>query len=696
MTLRRAALLSSPLWLPPLWLLAAARPVAADSLNATLGQPLHEVSHTVDVRFGDGVATLTVRRTFANAGTIHEEATVEIALPDGAVAVGLRTFAHDTWYAGELMDAVKADGLYEQLTGLGVSTPREPTILKWSSPGALHMQIFPVPPGGTSTVEYTLLVPVDYADGLSHVYYPAGNGAAELTAPIVRLHPARPGARVLLDGRLARADTPVALRSSDADHTVADLAAAPAAIDTVALRLAHVVAATGAGFVRFEMDAAPRLRPLPKNLSVVFVVDASYSEGAAGIDAQLTLAEAFLRHVPDADFDLVAYRRTASRLLGVFTAAGDFGDAVTGARASGLLAPGNGSALDEGLRAAAAALRGRKGPKTIVALTDDLLREGLGADALRSALAGAGAGTVVHVVVREEGPAGDVAEAGEWRDDDHPFAPVAAAHGGIVLHAFHGAAVDAGAWRTVALGLVRPVRIDRLRISGLDAADAGAGTDDGDGEGDDGLPKALREGEGVRVFLPAAAAPTAVVVTGAIWGKPFRRVVRADPALERETAALVFSAGLHTELDDGAMKRLALAGRAVSPVTSYLAIEPGVRPSTAGIARGADLGTLFGSAIGHAYGAAGIDYYSEGGIPLVPDPKPRLAAAMAPCRRDAAAPAIGWKATVRLETTRDEIVAVDVAGVSGAFARCVAEAAWGMRLDGAYRDDHHAFTVALP
>lgn len=40
------------------------------------------------------------------------------------------------------------------------------------------------------------------------------------------------------------------------------------------------------------------------------------------------------------------------------------------------------------------------------------------------------------------------------------------------------------------------------------------------------------------------------------------------------------------------MLALAFLGRAVSPVTSYLAIEPGVRPSTAGVpGRGEGVGT---------------------------------------------------------------------------------------------------------
>ena len=60
----------------------------ADSLATARSQPLREVSHAVDVRIVDGVARYTVRRSFANAGTVADEATVAIDLPPGAAATG--------------------------------------------------------------------------------------------------------------------------------------------------------------------------------------------------------------------------------------------------------------------------------------------------------------------------------------------------------------------------------------------------------------------------------------------------------------------------------------------------------------------------------------------------------------------------------------------------------------------------------
>ncbi|EFK95965.1 secreted protein, partial [sediment metagenome] len=43
--------------------LTAPAPGHADTFTATLGQPLREVSHAVELRLEDGVATYTVRRS---------------------------------------------------------------------------------------------------------------------------------------------------------------------------------------------------------------------------------------------------------------------------------------------------------------------------------------------------------------------------------------------------------------------------------------------------------------------------------------------------------------------------------------------------------------------------------------------------------------------------------------------------------
>ena len=69
---------------------AVTSPAAADVLDAALAQPLTEVSHAVDVAVVDGVATYKVQRVFANGGTKADEVRLEIDLPYGGAATGLR------------------------------------------------------------------------------------------------------------------------------------------------------------------------------------------------------------------------------------------------------------------------------------------------------------------------------------------------------------------------------------------------------------------------------------------------------------------------------------------------------------------------------------------------------------------------------------------------------------------------------
>src|SRR5262249_6512678 len=144
----------------------------ADVLHATRGQPLAEVTHTVDIRIEDGVATYRVRRVFANPGLVADEAGLAIDLPAGAAATGLRIRAHDTWFDGELMERDRAAALYPELTGLGAYKPKDPALLQWQWADKLYLQVFPVMPGGVSTVEYTLTVPTRYDAGRYWVSYP--------------------------------------------------------------------------------------------------------------------------------------------------------------------------------------------------------------------------------------------------------------------------------------------------------------------------------------------------------------------------------------------------------------------------------------------------------------------------------------------------------------------------------------------
>lgn len=95
-----------------------------------------------------------------------------------------------------------------------------------------------------------------------------------------------------------------------------------------------------------------------------------------------------------------------------------------------------------------------------------------------------------------------------------------------------------------------------------------------------------------------------------IWGDKFRRVVTSDVAFSKAAAAWVFSEDDHHDLSREEMLTVAKLGRAVSPVTSYLATEPGVRPSVIGLEEG-----LVGT--GSGFGMGGLGTSGKGGMPAL-------------------------------------------------------------------------------
>lgn len=453
-------------------------------------------------------------------------------------------------------------------------------------------------------------------------------------------------------------DTPVFIPDSKqaGNDGQATLSVEAPAIDTVLARLGSVPAASGKEFFRLEIDTAPELRPLPRKLNAVFVIDASRSLHAENVDTQLAVARAFLSHVPDASVELVAVRRRAARVFGRFVPAKDFEAALTAAVARGELALGNGSNLDAGITIAGKALRTQRGPRTIVVTSDALLRPSWDNRFAFAALKKA-PGATVHVVLPTAGSR--VTE--DRRDDDHALSPIAQRGGGVLLHVDHidGRSKELDA---VALGLVRPIRIDDFRIDGV------AFPDDRD------LPERLDEGDGLREMAMLKSAPKRVTLRGKIWAKPFVRQVEATLPFSKATAAFVFSHDMHDDLSDDEQFRLAMTAGVVSPVTSYLAIEPGVRPSTEGLeTAGRGFGAGFGSASGVGYGGGGR------GIGKLPpfDLRDEIADEIAACEK-AHAPRADWSETLTLHLTYEEIVDVDAPTTP--MAQCLAEATWTVEM----------------
>lgn len=796
--MKRAALALALLALSP----ATAR---ADRLSATRGQELTEVSHAVTVRIDKGVARYRVRRTFANAGKQAEQAELRLDLAHGAAVTGLRIRARRRWFDGVLMERDEARAKYEELTGIGVTEPKDPALLEWVWASEASLRVFPVLPRSVNTVEYTLTAPLEYANGRYVLSYPrfqeqSPSATRGLAEPVLIIDPGYGDAmtEILVGGERVAPGSPVVLGAVPApawigkgaaeegvgyafssleveradkvasatveleiDHTykgdlvvelvapdgtrfevaegagsendlrgefevafdqdrpavgiwslvVSDhagldvgtldawsleltpakknarpIAAAakglpifipdapdgdgdggharieiePPKFRTLAARLGRVVASKARGFARLEVDAAPALSQLPRNASVVFVIDVSYSVPTETIDEQIQIATSYLEHTPDASVQVIVYDRKARGLFGDFISAADFPAAVAKARTTSALDRGNGSALDRGLARAAKSLKGRLGPTRIVAMTDAVLRTRFTHAMANTALVPAPRRTVTHLVLPFS-----LGEANLERDDGHDLAPIASAHGGVFYDVSAPVDEKAGNLRRAVLPLVRPITIDHFAVEGIDLSTARD------------VPDALGEGTGYRAMMGMASPPSRVVVTGKIWARDFRRVVRSNPEFDEATAAFVFSEDEHHDLSEAEMLKVAFKGRAVSPVTSYLAVEPGVRPSTAGFD---DSASGFGSGSGAGFGS-GRGRLARGIQP--PDLQSLLDPAVRRCEKRLS-PAPGWRISLSVETTDREIVDVVLhSATAPKLAKCVVEEVWSTRLPSA-------------
>jgi len=406
---------------------------------------------------------------------------------------------------------------------------------------------------------------------------------------------------------------------------------------------------------------------------VVFVIDASHSEGEKGIAAQLELLAPYLANASDAQVEVVLYRRFAERLFGRFVNASEVARElalVPQAR----LAPGNGSHLEAGAQLAARTLREVGGVGRVVIFTDEQLREGFRNELAIEALREAPSGTVAHVVERMESRGEQLSEA---RDDTAALAPIAESTGGIFLRV-GGHAGDPVLSADTLRGLVRPIRIDSFEVKADEAL-----------EGQLQVEDELNEGVGFRQFAIGEEPPSEVVLTGKIWSRPYRRVVKLDATLsQRLPAFAVGDDAVRTSLSDDELLTTAFVAQAVSPVTSFLAAPREAAPSTIGVELFGGVGSLGMRGIGCG-GCGGSTSCGWGRTTAWPNLEPVLRALLAPVV-SACEASLGSTAGValRVEATRDEVVDVTVSGGSDAMNECLTEGAWAIRLSPDFNRTH--------
>lgn len=637
-----------------------------DSFTGTRTETLFERSHSAVLTLHHDHAELVVRRTLYNSGFQSDQAMFMLDLPGEAVATGLRsrgTGPNGPWFEGELLEAEQAAAKYEELTGIGGHFPKDPALLSWRQQGLLSLQVFPCPPQSEKVIEYTLQLPTTYERGAFRVKLDR-LGTADVPAR-VQLISGNSAAQLQVDGKPFSSGglLPVPARGP------LDLALIEV-LPALQIELATVPFAAGRVLTRYALRAAPRLSTFPKQPSIVLVVDASRSTFSGFEEAAKAALDAYLSHLPDAKVELVTFDRRARQTFGGFRNARH-------ARAmlrSLALVRKNGSDVDRALFLADQLLASAPAstPRRVILVTDGLTRSSLTPERLRGALAASGA--LVHVGLLDEGrPQLD-------RIDDHPWSGVMHGTGGLVWRASAPAnhQDDPAIARTYE-EWARPVRIDHVSTysDNSDLADT--------------LNIAsLSEGEGRENLYIDAASTRSLNVSGELWASPVRMIAQPDATRARLWSALVFGSQVMYDLSEAEQMTLALKGGAVSPVTSYLAIEPGVRPSTDGLDRSSARHASRAPKLrlGATKVAKGSPYLDRAAF-LSDRLRPEL---------ERCGGTVG-EAYVDLETTLQEIALVQLSGTSDpvdpTVSSCFTESAWALLLPAGFTEPFESFRVDL-
>jgi hypothetical protein len=666
---RSAHALSSCLLLTGLLAGPLASSASADTVEGSRSEKLREKAHVIDIRIDRGSAKLVVRRTFFNGGSRHDQATVFLDMPSTSVATGLRTLGMKDdkpfWFVGELMEAEAAAAKYKELTGIGGYYPKDPALLSWRSQDLLALQVFPCPPQQPKTVEYTLEMPTSYEGGKYHIVLPK-MGTEALSASAI-ISPARDRDALYLDNKRVPPGTSFTLNKDEID-----IAVEPRGAEPLAGGLSSVSFAKDRALVQFHIEAAPKLSTVPRGAHIAVVIDASRSIPTQVLSAELKAARAYLSHFEDAKVEVLTFDREVREAHG--------GALVPVRRAMADLEqmsiePRNGSRVDAAIARADAILSASPAqtPKRIVLMTDLLTRASLTPAHVKGIVK---SGALVHVGVVSSG----TPELFRHEDDD-PWAALPRETGGVLWSAF--LSEDAGDAKEMSKALeewARPVRIHKAKVVVLGAKAEGHEMND-----------VLDEGASIEHAEIRKDAITKIELTGELWASPIKKALAPSDAEARLSAALVFGSPLLHKLEEPEMMTLATLGRAVSPVTSYLAIEPGVRPSTEGLEWGNMIGSAFGAG---GMGLAGIGRAS-GGRPadLQGFLKEKLSDALRTCGGGSRG------ATVELETTLAEIVDVTRVAIGAprdaAVESCFTNAIWDLQLPRMFSLSQHTFTIVF-
>ncbi len=647
----------------------------ADALSGTRFDP-SEVHHHVRVVLDRGHATLHVERVIFNPGAKSDQAVLSLDLPDGAVATSLKTLGSlngkPHWFYGDLREAEEAAAAYKELTGIGGYYPKDPALLSWRSATDLLLQVFPCAPKQNKAVGYALEVPMRYEQGRYRLELPA-LGLEDQPATLT-VETAHAGDKLFIDDKAL--DAGRILSASD----FTNLALEPYRQFGIKGELAVADTGFGRTFAHVQFALAKELAQVPAGAYVVLAIDNSRSMGPDRQNAARMAAKT-LKLFPNAQAQILDFTRKPNpRFFGFVPAQTALGSLQREITHVAVPEAGNGSEVDIALAEAERLLSAVPGTpaKRILLFTDGLAPWRITPDSVAASVGKSGA--IVQIIhVAEDLP------TSFQKNDDDAWAKAARLTGGLVWEPQNEPPDDENApTPNPYLPLVRPTIL-------YDAFYTFQASEEAEHIGD------LVEGSGFERQGVFDGSVRWAQLSGELWAKPFRLTVQSDRQAGKLWSALVFGTQQLSELNEAEMMVLAKRGGAVSPVTSYLAIEPGVRPSTDGLALEEGSGGLGLSGTGEGGGGAGYGsgHGSIGGARAFDAQaflQKQLAAKWEQCKGEAG------KASVILETHYVEVadVVAKVEVQDPEKYECLSEAAWSLDLrDLPFKDLRQTWEIQL-
>ncbi|HVF38719.1 MAG TPA: VIT domain-containing protein [Gemmatimonadaceae bacterium] len=139
-------------------------------------------SSDVRVDLSDRVLRYEVTEIFVNRGSGIGEADYVFPLPRGAAFQDLKLSINGELVSGEMMNAGKARGIYEEI----VRRQRDPALVEWMGYGMLRTRIFPIAPGERKKVVVRFQMVAEREGDALRIDYFRGKGVANAQPRLAR------------------------------------------------------------------------------------------------------------------------------------------------------------------------------------------------------------------------------------------------------------------------------------------------------------------------------------------------------------------------------------------------------------------------------------------------------------------------------------------------------------------------------